>query len=80
MNAVEENEPEIFGPNRYTRAVATVVWSWIEPWTINSNIIQHTDFYNSLKRLLWHWNVEIDGIYNDIFTQETNRKWWIRWK
>ena len=77
MNAVEENEPELFGPNRYTRSVATVVWSWIEPWTINSQLIQHMDFYSSLKRLVWHWNVEIDSIYNDIFTQEGNRNRWI---
>lgn len=77
MNAVEEWELDIFGPNRYTKSVATVVWSWIEPGTINSNMIQHMDFYNSLKRLVWSWNVEIDSIYNDIFTQETNRNWWI---
>ena len=77
MNAVEENEPELFGPNRYTRSVATVVWSWIEPWTINSQLIQHMDFYSSLKRLIWHWDVEVDGIYNDIFSQENNRNRWI---
>ena len=35
MNAVEENEPEIFGPNRYTRSVATVVWSWILAGTMD---------------------------------------------
>lgn len=77
MNAVEEWEPEIFGPNWYTRSVATVVWAWIVPGTVNSDMVQHTDFYNSLKRLVWHWNVEVDGIYNDIFTQEINRNRWI---
>ena len=77
MNAVEEKEPELFGPNRYTRSVATVVWSWIEAWTVNPELIQHMDFYSSLKKLVWHWNVEVDSIYNDIFTQETNRKRWI---
>ena len=77
MNAVEEMEPELFGPNRYARSVATVVWSWIEPWTINSELIQHTDFYSSLKKLVWHWNVEVDNMYNDVFTQETNRNRWI---
>ena len=77
MNAVEEKEPELFGPNRYTRSVATVVWSWIEAWTINPELIQHMDFYSSLKKLVWHWNVEVDNIYNDIFTQETNRNRWI---
>ena len=77
MNAVEEWESEKFGPNRYTRAVATVVWSWIVPWTVNSNIIQHTDFYNSLKRLVWNGYVDVDSVYNDIFTQQTNRNRWI---
>ena len=77
MNAVEENEPEQFWPNRYTRSVATVVWSWIQAWTLNSELIQHTDFYNSLKRIIWYWNVEVDSIYNDIFTKETNRNRWI---
>ena len=70
-------ESERFGPNRYTRAVATVVWSWIVPWTVNSNIIQHTDFYNSLKRLVWNGYVDVDSVYNDIFTQQTNRNRWI---
>lgn len=77
MNAVEEKEPELFGPNRYTRSVATVVWSGIEPWTVNPELIQHMDFYSSLKRLVWHWKVEVDSIYNDAFTQETNRNRWI---
>jgi hypothetical protein len=46
MNPPEDWESEIFWKNRYTRAVATVVWSWINAWEINWNIIQHTDFYN----------------------------------
>jgi len=77
MNAVEENEAEIFWPNRYTKSVATVVWYWVSPQTLNAELIQHTDFYNSLKRLVWHGKVEVDGVYNDIFTQETNRNRWI---
>ncbi len=77
MNPCEENEAEMLGPNRFTRSVATVVWSWIEEGTINSDLVQHTDFYSSLKRLLWKWNVEVDWVYNDIFTQETNRDRWI---
>lgn len=73
MNSIEEWERDIFWPNRYTKSVATVVWSWIQAWTINSELVQHTDFYNSLKRIVWYWNVEVDSIYNDVFTQETNR-------
>ena len=77
MEAAEEWESELFWPNRYTRSVATVVWSWINPWTINWELVQHTDFYNSLRRLLWSWYVYVDSMYNDIFTQETSRNWWI---
>ena len=77
MNPAEEWERELFGSNRYTRSVATVVWSWISPWTINDNIIQHTDFYNSLKVLVGTWPVQIDKTYNDVFSDKYNRNWWI---
>ena len=77
MNPPEDWESEIFWKNRYTRAVATVVWSWINAWEINWNIIQHTDFYNSLKVLVWSWEVEIDKTYNDVFSGRNNRKRWI---
>lgn len=75
MNPAEEWERELFWSNRYTKSVATVVWSWIQPWTTNSNIIQHTDFYNSLKVLVWNWPVKIDKIYNDVFSDNYNRNW-----
>ncbi len=77
MNAIEDWEYEKFWPNRYTKSVATVVWSWIQSWTINEQLVQHTDFYNSLKRLVWKWTVPVDYLYNDIFTQESNRDRWI---
>ena len=77
MQSAEDKEREIFWSNRYTKSVATVVWSGIQPWTFNSQLIQHTDFYNSLKRLLWKWLVEVDMTYNDIFFKEINRNRWI---
>lgn len=77
MNAAENNERDLLWPNRFTRSVATIVWKGIKTWTINDNIIQHTDFYNSIKKFVWHWLVEIDSIYNDVFTQKTNRNRWI---
>ena len=77
MNAIEEWEYETFWPNRYTRSVATIVWTWIQAWTINSQLVQHTDFYNSLKRLVWKGYVDVDHIYNDVFTQKMNRNRWI---
>ena len=77
MNPAEEWERELFWPNRYTKSVATVVWSWIQSWTINSNIIQHSDFYDSLKVLVWSWPVKIDKTYNDVFSNNYNRNRWI---
>ena len=77
MNPAEDWEREKFWAGRYTRSVATIVWSWIQPWLINSNIIQHTDFYNSLKKLLWHWSVKVDKTYNDVFLDKKQRDWWI---
>lgn len=77
MNPAEEWEYDKLWANRYTKSVATIIWSGIVPWTVNSNIIQHTDFYNSLKILLWSWTVQIDKTYNDIFSDKTNRDWWI---
>ena len=74
MESAENNEKDIFWPNRYVRPVATVIWTWITPWTINNEIIQHTDFYNSIKRLVWNWLVQIDSTYNDIFSKEANRE------
>ena len=68
MNPAEEWERELFWSNRYTKSVATVVWSWIQPWT---------DFYDSLKVLLWHWPVKIDKTYNDVFSDNAQRNWWI---
>ena len=77
MWPMKENEERKMWTNWYTRTVATVVWSWIKKWEINNNIIQHTDFYNSLKLLIGTWQVEFDSKYNDCFSWKINRSWWI---
>lgn len=77
MDPAEAWEYDLMWWNRYTRPVATIVWSWINKWAINNNIIQHTDFYNSIKRIIWKWNVQIDKNYNDIFQKSINRNWWL---
>ena len=77
MNAAEKWEHEKFGKNWYTRSVATVIWTWITSGTVNSNVIQHLDIYNSIKKLVWSGEVKVDKIYNDIFTDETGRNRWI---
>ena len=73
----EEWESTIFWQNRFARSVATIVWSWINKSVINNNIIQHTDFYNSIKKIVWNWKVEIDETYNDVFSDNSNRIRWI---
>ena len=70
-------ESYIFWETWKYRSVATVVWSWILPGTINSNIEQHTDFYYSIKKLLWTWNIAVNIFFNDIFSQTWNRTRWI---
>lgn len=78
MNAAEEWERKIFGENRYTRSVATILWTWITPGATNENIIQHSDIYNSIKKLVWNWSIQIDKTYNDVFIKERiGRKRWI---
>ncbi len=77
MNWAKEWELELLGPNWYSKSAATVVWSWIQPGIVNDNIIQHTDFYNSIKKLVWHWKVQLDKTYNDIFDWNANRDRWI---
>lgn len=73
MEAAEDNEQNLFWENRYVRPVATVIWTWIISWQVNDNIIQHTDFYNSIKKLVWKWLLQVDSTYNDVFSQEMNR-------
>ena len=77
MTWAEQWESEMLWDNWASRTVATVIWSWVQPWMVNSNIIQHTDFYNSIKKLVGKWDVSLDSTYNDVFWDETNRERWI---
>lgn len=63
--------------NWYTKAAATIVWKGITKWTINEKIIQHTDFFHSIKQLTWTNNVQLDKTYNNIFNKTVNRNRWI---
>lgn len=73
----EPGEYEIFWPSWEYRSLATVIWSWIMVWSINNNIIQHTDFYYSIKKLLWNGTIQLDKTYNDVFSNNANRNRWI---
>lgn len=70
-------EFNLFWPIREYKTVATIVWSWVQPWIINNNIMQHVDFYYSIKKLIWSWNVSVDKFYNDAFSSLSNRNYWI---
>lgn len=76
MEPLESWEKAALGPLWYARSVATVIGTWITPWTVNDKIIQHTDFFYSLKKLVGDKTVSVSKFFNDIFSP---RKWRDRW-
>ena len=74
---IDKWEFEKFWNSRFSRSAATVVWKNIWKGIINKNIIQHSDIFYSLYKLIWNWDVLIDGKYNNIFNGEANRNWGI---
>ncbi len=77
MEPLTENEKDIFGEFWYTKVVWTIVWTGIKKWTINKNIIQHTDIFFSLKKLKIKNKTTVSKIYNDVFSNHESRSWWI---
>ena len=77
MEPLTENEKDIFGEFWYTKVVWTIVWTGIKKWTINKNIIQHTDIFFSLKKLISKNKTTVSKIYNDVFSNHESRSWWI---
>ena len=82
MNPIKPWELSKLWESWQARTVATVIWTWIDSWEINNNIIQHIDIYNSIKKLVWSWTIELDKYYNNIFSNDSNRnrsisvRWW----
>jgi glycerophosphoryl diester phosphodiesterase len=77
MQAVGKAEFDKYWYSFKSRALATIIWSWVKPQSINSNIIQHTDLFYSLKYLLGSWNVVVSSLFNNAFTNETSKDRWI---
>lgn len=77
MEPLTEKEKEALGPLRYARALATVVGTGILPGTNNPNLIQHTDFFYSLKNLVGKWKVTVSTLYNDVFGHQQGRDRWV---
>lgn len=76
MEPLEEWEKETLWDFRYTRSLATVVWKWVKPWTTNPNIIQPTDFFYSLKQLIWEDMHLSSKLFNYIFSLDKKRDRW----
>lgn len=74
-NPIQEGEYDRFWDTWQERTVATIVWTGIIPWTINTNIVQHSDFSYSIKKLVWKWLVQVDKLYNDVLSSTINRSW-----
>jgi len=75
MTPIMSGEKETLGPLRYGKALATVLWAGIHPWTINSNIVQHTDFFYALKQLIGKGNITLSRLFNDTFSFQKRRNW-----
>ncbi len=82
MNPIKPWELAKLWKSWQARTVATVIWTGINSWVINNNIVQHIDIYNSIKKLVWSWTIELDKYYNNIFSNDSNRnrsisvRWW----
>lgn len=74
MEPLEDKEKDALWNIWYARGLATIVGTGIKPWTINDNIIQHTDISYGLKQLIGKWTVTISKLVNDIFSSNKKRK------
>ena len=77
MEPLESWEKAALGPLWYGRAVATVIGTGIQPGTVNDKIIQHTDFFYSLKKLIGDKTVTVSKFFNDVFSPRKWRDWWV---
>ncbi|MEI8090886.1 MAG: hypothetical protein WCG98_01120 [bacterium] len=70
MGSLTPDEKEAMGPLRYAKPVATVLGVGVQTGTINTNIIQHTDFFYSLKQLVGKGKVTVSTLFNNVFSAE----------
>ena len=73
MEPLGSGEKEALGNLRYARSVATILGAGITPWTINTNIIQHTDFFYALKQFVGWANITVSKLFNDVFSFQKKR-------
>lgn len=77
MEPLEKNEKEALWESRYTRSLATIVGKWIPANQTNNNLIQHTDFFYSLKQFIGDGGLMISTIFNNIFYWNKKRNRWL---
>ncbi|MDR0861035.1 MAG: LTA synthase family protein [Candidatus Peribacteria bacterium] len=73
MNALEKGEKEALGEFRYAKGLVTIVGKNIKPHTLNSTLLQHSDLYYGLRKLIASGSVINAEIYNDPFSGKTGR-------
>jgi len=77
MEPLTKKEVNKFWKIAYAKILATVIWSGIQANTFNNNILQHIDFFSSIKNYWWSWYLQISSLFNDIFSDKVNRNWWV---
>jgi len=75
MEPLEPKEKNALWDFWYVRWLATIIGTGITPWTINTNIIQHTDLFYGLKKFVGKWSVTVSKFFNDIFSSAKKRNW-----
>lgn len=77
MEPLEEGEKEAVGDAWHAKSLATVVGAGIKSWTINTNLIQHTDFFYSLKQFAGQGRIYLSSLFNNIFSPTKQRNRWL---
>lgn len=77
MEPLEKNEKETLGDSWYAKSLATIVGKWIPANKKNNNLIQHTDFFYSLKQLIGNNKVKLSTLFNNVFTWNKKRNRWL---
>lgn len=78
MTPMEAQEHTKRWANADTRVMSFLVWDGIETGKIDDNLYQQTDIFYSLMREFGSWDVEVLSLYNDLFSKNIVRNWWIR--
>jgi len=80
MESIPTDEFKKYGMTSHSRAVATIIGAGIKANKIDSNIIQHTDIFYSLKYLLGSGKILVQKDFNNVFnTSQEDRNRGVRY-